>query len=283
MIEQQLLEITYQDYLDSKQDIELGKKLCKTLYQAGFKEESRVLNDYFNDGVKTNIWKDRHCSVGPKLPFEVEVGDIWFDTVELMPMLLVPHPETDSKNRQCWIASHPVYVWQFKTFLKLANWHAIKEYFMNVSDLMSLERFDKMNCMAYVTNLYHEEAVAYAHWFGKYLCGQFELEAARKFFNGEEFHQLLPSNLRLWDESECSLSEFVRIAVNKDTIDKISEEEFEQWEKIKGSKSNSLLVAEWERSDDISFSTTVPLQVGLIQEIPRMAYEFIEIQNSAFR
>jgi hypothetical protein len=44
-----------------------------------------------------------------------------------------------------------------------------------------------------------------------------------------------------------------------------------------------MLFEEWERKSDIGFSTAIPLQIGLIQNLPRLGYEFIELRNTAFR
>jgi hypothetical protein len=103
-------------------------------------------------------WKEKVCFIGHSLPKNAKIGDIWFYTVEIMPIILTPSQETPVNHHGLyWLALHPVYVWLFKTFLKLVHWHIIKKY----------------------------------------------------------FHRLLPSNMRLWDETESSSSEFTRIAVSQ--------------------------------------------------------------------
>jgi hypothetical protein len=287
----QKLEQAYQAFLESKLDSEIGRDLAQMLEQVGLTDDSHVLAAYCDCGshvvseLEWGTFGKRRCFVGMNLPLEANSGDLWFDIVELTPMLLIPAQNTSSIDMREWVSVRPVFIWQFKTFLKLADWHLTKKDFMKVTDLMDINRFKSTNnSMKYATNVYHEEAVAYAHWFGKQLTGQFALENVRAFTTSAQFFRILPENLRLWDGAEYSSSEFVRIAVGQDTLDKDPDDEFELREAGKTkSLVDRMLFEEWERSSEIGFSTAISLQIGLIQNLPRLGYEFLELRNAAFR
>jgi hypothetical protein len=290
MSEQNKLENLYRDFLESKLDPQIAKHLRESCHHLGLHNEEKALEAYFEQGVQkidnfqTDVWGKRRCFIGTDLPEQAELGDFWFDIVELMPMILVPSPYSPLVKMREWVSIHPVYTWQFRTFLSLANWHLIKEYFMNSPDLMDVKRFKFLNSMDYITNTYHEESVAYAHWFGKQLTGQFTLEIAREFTEENQFLQILPHNFRLWDGAEYSSSEFVRIAIGQETIDKDPDDEFELRE-LGNNKSlpDRMLFEEWEYSPNIGLATAMPLQIELIKKVPRLAYEFIELTNAAPR
>jgi hypothetical protein len=286
----QNLEQLYQAFLESKLNPGVGRALAQVLHQTGLYDDSQLLAAYCDRGshliseLKWGILGKRRCFVGTNLPLEADSGDLWFDVVELTPMLLVPAQNASSIDMREWISIHPAYIWQFKAFLKLVDWELVRKDFMNVTDLMDVNRFSFTNSLEYVTNVYHEESVAYAHWFGKQLAGQFTLEKSRAFTTPEQFLTILPTNLRLWDGGEYSSSEFVRIAVGHNTLDKDPDDEFELREKGENtSLANRMLFEEWERKSDIGFSTAIPLQIGLIQNLPRLGYEFMELRNTAFR
>ena len=153
---------------------------------------------------------------------------------------------------------------------------------MKAADLFDPDRFTKMSSMEFVTNVYHEEAVAYAHWFGKYLCGQFELQLAEASLKPEEFLRVLPPHIRLWDEAAAH-SEFARIAVGRDSLYKDPDAELDHQNDANKSLPDRMLYDEWERTVGVGFSTLVAAEVGLLHQVPRMAYEFIELQNAAPR
>lgn len=284
------LENLYRSYLESMLDPQVGKELSQALHRVGLHAEGQALKIYFAYGPEStcifqqSYWYGRRCFVGAYLPAKAKPGDLWFDIVELTPMILVPDVDTTSHTLWRWISTHPAYVWQFRTFLRLVDWHLVRTYFMNAPDLMMLDRFEFMSSMAFVNNVYHEESVAYAHWFGKFLCGQFDFQAAKKFLKPEEFSEMLPKNLRVWDEVQYSNSEFVRIAVGQDTLDKDPDNEFELREAGENELlPDRMLFEEWEHNFKIGLSTFVLLQAGLIERIPRKGYEFLELQNAAPR
>jgi hypothetical protein len=128
-------------------------------------------------------------------------------------------------------------------------------YFADAPDLLKPERFESMRSLAFATNVYHEEAVAYAHWFGKFLCRRFNLQAGNELLEPKIFCKILPKDLKLWDEAQYSNSEFVRIAVDRDTLYKEFDEEFEQREQNEnGAFANRMIYEEWERRPGFSYT-----------------------------
>jgi len=277
-------------YLQSCLNPEAGRDLADALELAGLQDESKALRSYFESGTEvtyqseTAPWSGRRCFTGPSLPTAAQPGDVWLDVVQLTPMILVPALRTAAAEKRRWVSMHPVYVWQFKAFLNLVRWRVVKKYFMAAPDLMLPSRFESLNNLSFATNLFHEEAVAYAHWFGNYLCRQFDLEAARNFLVPEQFSEILPPNMALWDEMEYGKSEFLRRAVRQSTIDADPDEEFEtEGDYVNESRPDRMLYKEWERKPDVGLSTAVLCEVGLIQKTPLLAYEFVELLNAAPR
>jgi hypothetical protein len=111
--------------------------------------------------------------------------------VELASFVLVPHPKSPSQRRNHWLAIHPVYVWQFRACLSLVQVSRSRIEFKIPNDFL-VDRFASLDPKAYVTNVYHAEAVAYAHWFGRALCGQVDWYATRQFLSRAEFSSVLP-------------------------------------------------------------------------------------------
>jgi hypothetical protein len=229
----QHLQQAYQAFLESKCDPEVGRDLAQALQQVGLSNDGHALAAYCDCGshsvaeLEWGTFKKRRCFIGTNLPLDAHSGDLWFDIVELAPMILVPAQDKVLPDMREWVSIRPVFTWQFQTFLKLTNWHLLKKDFVNVTDLMDTNRSIYTNEMEYITDVYHEEAVAYAHWFGKQLVGQITLEKTKEFVTLEQFIEVLPDNFCLWDGSEYACSEFVRIAVGHNTLDKDPDDEFE--------------------------------------------------------
>jgi hypothetical protein len=231
-------------------------------------------------------WNQRKCYSGLHPPRKPKLNDVWFDVVELTPMILVPSEDDPALDQACWLAMHPVYRWQFHGFLGCVKMGRKLIDVPSAPDYLSGERFEGTGRAEFITDLYHDEALAYAHWFGKFLSGQFELSDARHFLNDNEFSQILPQGMRLWEEAEFPASEFARLAFGSDTLNKEQEEQYNEFLLRKSGENKSLpdrmVYEEWERRDDIGFSTSMPLQLGLIDKPTRDSI-FFEVRNSAPR
>ncbi len=287
------LEQSYQAYLQSIENVDVSLQLCNALSSAGLRAEAAALLSFIEQGGQTVVtihdgaWCGRRCFVAPRLPLHAQPGDLWLDTREVTLMLLVADSDDLAPKWRSWISTHPVYMWQFRVFLRLVNWRLTQRYFMDAPDLLQLQRFDNADSMAFATDVYHEEAVAYAHWFGKFVCGQLQFQAASASLDRYLLSQLVPSGMRLWQEAEFSSSEFVRVAVDQDTLFDDPDEEFESsisaQDALTVAPARNLLFKEWERSPSIGFSTAVSMQIGLISQLPMKAFEFVEMINVAPR
>lgn len=290
MSNSQKLEERYLEFLNSQLNHDKGKELCKELERMGLNSECQALTLYL-DGVtqqvlsfQESIWEDCRCFIGSNKPSSAQVGDLWFDIVELVPMILVSSAGSDIHPMNVWVSIRPVYTWQFRTFAKLIEWQLIRKDFLKVDDLFNLDRWNHRPPLEFIGDIYHEEAAAYAHWFGKQLSGQFILEIAKETIKKEQFSSILPENRYLWDEAEYSLSEFVRIAISQANINKDPDDEFELREEGQNSSiPDRILYEEWERISNIGCLTIIPQNLPLMINLPRRAYEFVEMTNSAPR
>jgi hypothetical protein len=287
-----LLEKTFQKYLRSGLDKGAAREMCRVLDDSGLHDESKALEAYL-EARAISIhrsgeldWNQRKCYSGLYPPPNPSLNDVWFDVVELTPMIMIRGEGSPLLDHGFWLAMHPVYRWQFKAFLGYAK---VKRKLIEVpsaSDYLSAERFKDIDTIKFVIDVYHDEALAYAHWFGKFLSGQAELKHASRFLDEKEFSQILPQGMRLWDESEYPFSEFVRIAVGSDTLYKNQDAQYDEYLLRESGENKNLpdriLYEEWERRDDIGFSTCVPLQLGLIEDLPRDSI-FFEFRNASPR
>src|SRR5215218_435079 len=106
---------------------------------------------------------DKPASVGPTLPSSAKTGDLWLDTVELMPMVFFTR---DSGEPFGWLALRPVERWQFAGFLDLTWAGAFRR---RIGDLKPMERGRLLagEENGPVTHILRDEAALYAMWFGK--------------------------------------------------------------------------------------------------------------------
>jgi hypothetical protein len=293
MNDQGVLEKTFQNYLRSRSDKGAAGEMCRVLDHSGLHNESRALEAYLEArAISVHRsgeldWDQRKCYAGPYPPSNPSLNDVWFDVVELTPMILIPREEeAPSLDRAFWLAMHPVYRWQFKGFLECAKVRRKLIEVPSAADYLSAERFEGISPTKFVTDVYHDEALAYAHWFGKFLSGQFALMDAKHFLDDNEFSQVLPPGMRLWDEAEFPFSEFVRRAVGNDTLCKTQDDRYDEFLLRESGENESLpdrmLYEEWERREDIGFSTFVRFQVGLIESRLRHSI-FFEFRNAAPR
>ena len=193
----------YQDYLLHILDPKTAIVMKEALHEGNLEEEAKAIQIYLEKGVgaeyvvETGPWQSRKCIVSDHCPDATHPGDMWFDLVELTFMICI-----DTKlpyRRAFWLSTHPVYVWQFRAFLDLARWIKLHSAFPVPSDLFSPERIDSQHVSSFVNDIYHEEGAAYALWFRKTMVADHLLKEAQTTLTSEEFAQILPPSLRLWD------------------------------------------------------------------------------------
>ncbi|HEX5745665.1 MAG TPA: hypothetical protein VFZ09_05445 [Archangium sp.] len=285
------IDSMYRQYLETRFAPGAVASLIGVLHQADLTDEAKALKAYFEGGpgviytAQKTPWLGRKCFVGAVLPGTAKPGDLWFDIVEMAMMVLVPGNNKADPKKWFWLSTHPAYLWQFKGFAALSRWRLRQQHFLKAKDLMSTDaRFASVQETEFVSDVYHEEAVAYARWFGKFLCSQHVLQLAKEFLPRECFDSVLPKGVRFWSETEFVDSQFVRIATGQDTLEKEPDDEFALRESKENEKlADRMLYEEWERRVEVGVSTFVPLQVGLVQKSPARVYEFMELEALAPR
>lgn len=279
----------FTEFLSHGGSNKLNDLFIKDLYNFGYGLESELLKRYLQEGdfsLSNFSWKASlagTCYVSTQVPKEnCKIGDIWFDIIELTPMVLVC-PDGNEALKM-WISLHPAYYWQFKAFLNLVSWEITQNYFLKADDLLDKSRFNKDNELGFINDIYHEEAVAYAHWFGKSLLGHLTLEQVREDLSQDELSMILPSDIYVWNGTEHPHSEFLRIASSQKNIHSDIYEEFDSIDDDDAARlKHDAVFSEWYKSDKISLSTAVRADTGLKTGIPRGGYEFIRLLNAAKR
>jgi hypothetical protein len=281
------LEIAYRDYLAEELSKTSAETLADVLVQCGLETESYCLRTYLASGRDSNVdcriglWGKRRCTISLDLPEEAEAGDLWFDPVELNLSVLVPNPEGISHHVRSWVSTHPVYTWQYRAFLNLAELGNHLDVGKTPPDYLNPERFNSQNSLSFVVNLYQDEAVAYSSWMRKSLCGRNNLKAMSKYLDSTQLGNILPNKLKLWTNEE--FQEDYRVAIGYSSLDKNPSLDYddivaENHEDLE-SKSDRMLYEEWDCFNNIGMLTIVPVFIGLDQEdrAESLHYQFLNI------
>lgn len=199
MVQESLSQL-YTSYLSANLATDAAVPLVGALRRAGLRDEADALQMYVERGpvarftITNGLWAGRDCIVSDCHPAESEPGTLWFDVTELTHMIDV---QTEQMNYSYWLAGHPVYVWQFKAFLALVDWRRIGDS-VAPDDLMSSQRFERVDETAFVVDIYQEEAETYAFWFRKWLSSPGVSEGLKDFLPQDVYASLMPSDMSLW-------------------------------------------------------------------------------------
>ncbi|MEJ7731874.1 MAG: hypothetical protein WKG00_22020 [Polyangiaceae bacterium] len=193
-------------------------------------------------------------------PADAGNGDLWFDPVELTTMVLVPASADLSPDVAGWLALRPCAVWQLRTFMRVGK---VVRAPSTPKAYLDPRRLEGLPGRAPATGLWHDEAIAYAHWFGKTLAGRFHLEAAVAFLSPVQLDAILPEGLSLWDGAEYS--EGKREAVSRAQLAAGGDDD---------DNDDDDALGEWARRPDIGFATFVRTRSGLMTEPKRRTYFF---------
>jgi hypothetical protein len=279
-----VLETAYQNYLESELASKSTERLIAVLAQYGLELEANALKVYLMEGSGTHfsavgLSTNCLCTISLDLPPNAKPGDLWFDPVELNFATLIPNPEGVSHHVKSWMSNHPVYVWQYRAFLNLIKIDKKIEVFNSPEDYLKSSRIENQESLSYITDLYHDEAVAYSSWMRKSLSGQGVLKAARAYLGSQELEKFLPSTLKFWESSD--VEEWYRTAVGLNSLDRsfsldyndILEENFDKLDK----KTDRMLYEEWDRRKFIGMMTIVPVFCGLGKDNTASSfyYEFL--------
>ena len=258
----------FQEYLQSGASDSNGIALCEALKDYGLEHHSAALSMLISkgDGARYCLpepWADSICYLAKSPPGNVEPLSIWFDPYEVNFMIRTVNPSGHGKATIGWISISPVFYWQYHVFQRLVRFSVRDSDFLQVKDLLSSRPFgvDKWD---YASDLYHEEAVAYAFWHGKWIASNLRIEALTELVSKEQLHTILPTGMSYWDAS-FSGSEDSRVVFNCSENQSI----------------NKYFVEEWDRSKEIGFLTAITDQVGLIADdiLPRNSGECLALLN----
>jgi hypothetical protein len=276
------LEDAFVAYLGSAFDAAAARTLVAALDAAGLGAEAAGLRRAgTGDAVRTGE-AGRRTFHGRRPPADARAGDAWFDPVELVHMVLVPATPGLSGDVTGWVATRPCAVWQMRAFLRLAQVVGAGR----VPDgYLDARRFTARNGRSAVTDVYHDEAIAYAHWFGKSITGQFNLQAAAALLSAGEMGALMPPGLALWDAAEYSEGE--RVAVTRANLFADDEDGGDEDGDTAGDDTAAPLAerrefTEWERHPHIGFATFVRRRSGLL-DVPKRRTYFFDLDGAAPR
>lgn len=267
---------------------DICRKLISALKEDGYRQESIFLNEYLRNGdtkliIQEGVWKGHTCYIGQHPPPAANDGDIWFDVMELTPMVFV----TVANSRGWppfleWIATHPVYVWQFKAFARVVEWRHLgsgpqdDSRFLNID----LDRQENNDYVRWVTN---EEACAYTQWFGKFPVLQPSLQAARGVLDDSQFSQILPDAIQLWGYTRIFAIEH-RVATGLNNLMDEPDDHLEQLTNVNTSDENQIWYPFRTRAEHISFSSYMEeLSQGQTDASKELALMVIRLHNSVKR
>jgi hypothetical protein len=202
-------------------------------------------------------------SLAPSPPPDPALNALWFDIVDLTPMVYVSDPDDPTPDVGGWVAIRPALGWQYEAFRSVARVSRVRTEFGPPDDYLSHEATADPGGLA--GDIYHDEALAYAHWCLKSLAGQSNWEYAESVLSGPQFAAALPAGRLAWDEAEHPASEFVRLAFGRDTLNQdISDDDPGDEDVAALPIEQRMVFNEWERHQAIGFSTLVTGVAGRI-------------------
>jgi hypothetical protein len=281
---------TYADYLNDRQDQRARRRLAMVLDAVGFRIESwllRYMLDHQEESVTLALgdggaWDGRRVRLGEFPPHDSSIGDIWFDPVEVVPMLLVPKPaddaadssdesRTDDSNEDvpldpfAWVSLRPVARWQYDVFLSRASLS------LRPVEALPFPPFDRGRIIGgagagRVTALTSYEAYSYTGWFGKMIADPFMFTAAVEQLTPPErdafWYGRQPEWAGWFDEEEAAIVAKAPFPLDDD---------YAEWEEYFDG-GYVATVDNWTAFPDVGFRSAVDLRFGLLQGRDVMPY-----------
>ena len=185
---------------------------------------------------------------------------MWFDPIELAPMLLVPRlnydelpPLVQARMGRCvgWLGMRPVARWQVAVFLERAELAPRK-----VEITVPVRLFDRARLLdgpetARATDLTEGEADMYALWLGKGIA-HLHIRQEAVAWLGDAAAALWPDGEREW-AGWASFEEGSRVVVSPETLHLDPRDE------------EDMLLGEFAHARDLGFRTAVSTQTGLFE------------------
>ncbi|MCG8517326.1 MAG: hypothetical protein MI794_04985 [Pseudomonadales bacterium] len=241
----------YQEYLSSGASVSSGLALSRALENYGLLLHAEALSIYLKEGESDKFklpepWSSSKCYITQNPPQSVEPLDLWFDPYELSFMVRTTNPPGYGKGVIGWVSISPVYYWQYHVFQQLVKFDIRDDSFLQVSDLLASRPFgiDKWD---YASDVYHEEAVTYAYWHGKWIASNIRFDAISKLLTPEQLVAMLPDNMNYWDAAYSGTED------SRGVFNLASDGTVQRY-----------IAGEWDRTSDIGFTTVIVDQVGLI-------------------
>jgi hypothetical protein len=265
----------FTDYLASGRAPRPTAQLASVLQERGYPLEAAALAG--TSGSRVDVagspWNGRRLWTGTQLPAGAQAGDVWLDTCQLTPTVLVPYEEASRGEdlpsdlvepvTTCigWIDTRPVQEWQLIAFLTLARLTEREVQLDPPIRLLDRQRVLHGHEQASVTELTPDEARLCANWFGKAVCHLTAWQAASAFLPAAVMLSLWGEPAREW---AGSFEEGLNIVVSPSTIDADPSDEADADEPLPADKR--MLFGEWARPKDVTFRSYVHTQIGLLTE-----------------
>lgn len=188
--------------------------LADALRNAGWRLEGSLLEreGWHADGDWARVF------VGRRPPHDAVPGEVWLDTVEVMPMVLVEEPtwRPDRPTRPVWLAVRPVARWQLHAFVAAAPFArrtVMIELPVRMFDPVRLTGDENLP----ITSILPAEAELYALWFGKVPTTRDAWQGAVRTL-GARAASLWHPGLREWIGELCSFDEGLRARIGPDEV-----------------------------------------------------------------
>ncbi len=229
------LTTLFTGYLRAQKSSHPDPAFLEALESSGYALESHLLREYSNHGqgfrvvgLPGNYWHGRRAWLGPQLPDERAAGDLWFDTVQIMPMLLVARAEDPGRGGlypeiaarmtpfNGWIALRPAANWQFRAYMQMAGIDGASR-----PDGWMFTPFDRTRIAlgqetAPAGGMTCTEARGYALWFGMGLSDQDIWQDAMATVPPAEIDTLWGSSQIEWGDA---IQEDAYVALTRDILD----------------------------------------------------------------
>jgi hypothetical protein len=269
----------FSEYLISGSQKDAAFQLIRKLKENSFDNEACAVELFFQNppgkiiSIDSNPWSEGKCNVGQHLPQSPGNLDVWFDVIELTPYVFIA-------SRQTWYALHPVYSWQYRSFLNVAEFIVpdLKKLKQNEFMSKSATRISKLSDKDYARNIYHEEAMAYCKWFGKHLMGDYleSLKELKDQIPQDILEKICPDNINIWSSAEYPGDENIRMAFRIDMPD------YEYTDELEGMVfplEKKIFYDRFETSGFVGISTVIYHKDIQNYQPPFLAYDFITLNN----
>lgn len=198
------------------------RTLAEALHNAGMRLEGALLarEGWHADDEWPRVF------VGRRPPHDARLGDVWLDSVEVMPMVLVEEPtyRDAAPYQPVWLATRPVLRWQFCAFAAAAPFArrvVQAELPVNPFDATRLAGHEA----APITSILPAEAELYAAWFGKVTTTRDAWVGAARTL-GPRAAALWRPGLREWIGELCSFDESLRARIGPDDVGTHPDEDY---------------------------------------------------------